>query len=306
MGDDEESFAESSMAAIRNGESPHEGLFLIITYLPLIDLLSTRAVCRSLRDAVNHDVLPWLQLSVTPPLSSRLSDNILFQLCAKARGRLTTLALINCTKITDSAIQIVSENNPFITKMYLPGCTSLTIDGIIRSVKTLTENSHTLTSLKINGIYNIDKHHLQMLNTFLHHHHHNQPSLRFYQQFKNSSVINNDDDDPIDVSICPKCDEVRIVFDCSRNDCKCRGCEICIPRCVECSGCFESDEYEEEETACNHVICSSCWLLLLPKCSFCNKPYCNLNDCRRLLHLPNFICDNCCARFVTTTAVTEE
>lgn len=291
-----------------------------------------RAVCTSLRDAVNHDILPWLQLTVTRPLSARLSDNVLLQLCAKSRGRLTALTLINCTKITDRALQIVSENNPFIKKLHVPGCTGLTLDGIVRAVKTLTERSHSLTSLKINGVYNIDKLQLQVLNSFLQQtnpYHHKQPSLRLYQQFKSSSIL-YDDDAPIDVSICPVCDEVKMVFDCSRQYCNrkkgrkvCRGCDICVPRCVECGGCFESDE-DEEETACNHTICSACWFVL-PKCSFCNKPFCMLEDCSRC-RLPNStvelserkliqrkgreqllrICDTCCARFVRTTAVVRD
>lgn len=51
----------------------------------------------------------------------------------------------------------------------------------------------------------------------------------------------------------------------------CRGCISCIPRCIECGGCFEFEEVEE--AVCGDSLCLDCWLQL-PKCNFCNRPYC--------------------------------
>lgn len=97
---------------------PHEALFFVLSYLPLSELLSMSAVCVSLRDAVERDVLPWLHIVVDLPLSYRLSDEILRRIARKADGRLRTLALINCCKISDSGLHEVVEKNPLLTKVF--------------------------------------------------------------------------------------------------------------------------------------------------------------------------------------------
>lgn len=96
---------------------PHEALFLILTYLPLFELLAMNQVCTSLRDAVNKDVLSWLNIIVDKALSLKLSDEILMKITSKANGRLRTLALMNCAKITDNGLQQVVEQNPLISKV---------------------------------------------------------------------------------------------------------------------------------------------------------------------------------------------
>lgn len=98
---------------------PHEALFLVLAYLPVFELLAMSEACMSLRDAVNKDVLPWLDIIVERPLNSWLSDEILMKITSKANGRLRTLALINCVKITDDGLQRVVEKNPFISKVWL-------------------------------------------------------------------------------------------------------------------------------------------------------------------------------------------
>ena len=97
--------------------SPHEALFLVIAYLPLFELLATSEVCVSLRDAVQKDVLPWLKIIVERPLSLRLSDEILMKITSKATGRLKTLVLMNCEKITDDGLQQIIRKNPRINKV---------------------------------------------------------------------------------------------------------------------------------------------------------------------------------------------
>lgn len=111
--------AGSSSSGVRmEAGPPHEALFLVLSYLPLFELLSMRAVCVSLRDAVEHDVLPWLHILVDRRLSSRLSDYTLGRIARKAGGRLRTLALINCFKISDSGLHEVVEKNPLLTKVF--------------------------------------------------------------------------------------------------------------------------------------------------------------------------------------------
>ncbi|KAI7993386.1 F-box protein SKIP28 [Camellia lanceoleosa] len=281
---------------------PHEALFLALSYLPLFELLAMSGVCKSLRDAVNNDILPWLNITVKQPLNSRLSDHILMRIASKANGRLRTLALINCVMITDDGLQQVIENNPHITKLHVPACTGLTPDGVIRAVKTLTDHSPNLISLKIAGIYDINKHHVEILHSILNTNlkRHNPQIQHEHKRF----TRHQETDCPIDIDICPKCDQANMVFDCPRKSCaqkrkegrsECRGCYCCIMRCVQCGKCVE---YEEPvEAVCLHALCLDCWLQL-PKCCFCNRPYCNQHADEpdqkfSLLGSSGFICAVC-------------
>ncbi|KAL3510517.1 hypothetical protein ACH5RR_029918 [Cinchona calisaya] len=130
--------------------------------------------------------------------------------------------------------------------------------------------------------------------------------LHFYHEYKDLSTFKHSSS-PIDVDICPKCDEVRLVFDCPRDSCRrkkqqqrqqkfeCRGCYICISRCEECGICIK--EEDPEEAACADMLCLGCWLRL-PKCSFCNKPYCHQhNDLKySLVGSSGYVCTDCHAR----------
>lgn len=292
---------------VKEGEEPPEAVFLVLAYLPLYELLVMSEVCRALRAAVSKDVLPWLNIIVQKPLSWRLSDDILLKITSKSNGRLSTLALINCIKITDGGLLRVIQNNPFIDKLYIPGCSGLTPEGITRAVNILSQQNHTLKILHINGIYSITKHHLNTLQSHLkadtvrQSQQNQKPFL--YHQYRNSPV-NKEGDRSLNVEVCPRCDAVRLVYDCSRVICKqirrdwfradCRGCHMCIARCVECGGCVESEEMEQ--AVCLDVLCSDCWLLL-PKCSFCNRPYCKQHSSLQISPpgpaSTGFVCEVC-------------
>lgn len=165
-----------------------------------------------------------------------------------------------------------------VSQLHVPQCTGLTPEGIIRAVTTLNQHNVTLRTVKINGIFNITKEHLQTLH----------------------SLLESDDCSSIDVGVCPKCDGVRMVYDCPLETCKrkrttgsCRGCKFCILRCEECRKCVEFDD-EESEAACEDSLCEDCWIQL-PKCSFCNKPYCNKHSYKQcvLPGSPGFVCEVC-------------
>ncbi|XP_062110169.1 F-box protein SKIP28 [Humulus lupulus] len=287
---------------------PHEALFLALAYLPVFELLAMSEVCVSLRDSVKRDdVLPWLNVVVQRPLDSRLSDQTLMRIASMARGRLTTLALVNCSQVTDHGLQCVVEQNPVIEKLFIPGCTGLTPEGVIRAVKTLSQHGHTLKNLWINGINEIEKHHLETLHSCLQNNMTKQqkpwPFLLFHE-YRNFSTIRHYKYQPmIDMEICPRCKELRAIFDCASKACKakmekssmlgCRGCIFCIPRCIECGRCFES--VEQEEAVCEDCLCLDCWLQL-PKCNFCNKPYCRQHAEEKgccSLESAGFVCEAC-------------
>ncbi|KAL4317805.1 hypothetical protein GQ457_18G025750 [Hibiscus cannabinus] len=260
--------------------APHEALFIVLAYLPLFELLSMSAVCRSLRDAVEKDVLPWLNIVVEKPLNFRLSDEILSKIGSKANGRLRTLALMNCAKITDDGLQRVIHQNPLIRKLHIPGCTGLTPDGVVTAVQKLSDRQHGLESLRINGIGNMKKEHLERIQYYLQIQQERQPLL--YHNYRKFQAYRWEEHGRvIDVEICPKCNEVRVVFDCPREECKrkrddsmtgCRTCMFCTPRCEECGKCVKNEDLED--TVCADTLCSDCWIQL-SKCNFCNKPCCS-------------------------------
>lgn len=258
---------------------PHDAMFLVLPYLSLYEVLTMSRVCTSLRDAVNNDVLLWLHVIVERPLNSRLTDETLFQITSKGNGRIQTLALINCMHITDQGLQTVVEQNPFIHELHIPACTNITPEGVLRVVKTLCQRSNCLTTLSINGIYNLQQEHLLMLASNLREnlpladrqsqqqqqqptYYHERGSVSAFKRRENRTII--------DLEVCPKCFEVRMVYDCPKGDC--RGCIFCIPRCENCGRCIIESE-EVEEGACGDTLCLDCWLQI-PKCNFCNKPYC--------------------------------
>ncbi|KAJ0669378.1 putative F-box domain, leucine-rich repeat domain superfamily, F-box-like domain superfamily [Helianthus annuus] len=98
---------------------PHESLYLVLPYLPLFELLAMAQTCKSFNDALNNDILPWLNIVVDDKLrGSRVTDEILMKITSKAMGRLRSLILVNCSKITDDGLQNVVVNNPGINKVW--------------------------------------------------------------------------------------------------------------------------------------------------------------------------------------------
>ncbi|KAG9130666.1 hypothetical protein Leryth_018068 [Lithospermum erythrorhizon] len=75
------------------------------------------------------------RIHIDQPLNQRITDDLLFQLCSKAQGSLQCLRLVECLKITDDGLRRVVESNAHLTKLCVPGCTKLSIDGIINIVK---------------------------------------------------------------------------------------------------------------------------------------------------------------------------
>lgn len=104
-------------ATTESAHTPHEALFLVLAHLDLFELVTLSQVCKSFREAINSDVLLWLDILVKPPLSLRFNDDVLLKFTSKAQGRLRSLVLINCERITDDGLQRVSEHNPYIYKV---------------------------------------------------------------------------------------------------------------------------------------------------------------------------------------------
>ncbi|KAJ6820175.1 F-box protein SKIP28 [Iris pallida] len=281
---------------------PPGALFLVLGYLRLRELLSFQRVCRSLRDAVAGDPLLWRRISVDRPLGARLHDEALLRMASRSGGMLASLALLDCPRITDGALLRIARDNPGLTQLYVPGCTSLTVDGVVRVVRWLAEHKGNLERLQIYGVRNIRREHLDILNSFLQKTDEQRvPQPFFYGSWQ--SLPYDGEGRPIDVDVCPKCRNIALVFDCTREDCRtmknrwteCKGCFFCIARCEDCGACINYEEVGEE-TACSHLLCLDCWLQL-PKCNMCNRPYCNRHGQERFATTAGssigFICEEC-------------
>ncbi|KAL0761229.1 hypothetical protein Bca101_077379 [Brassica carinata] len=94
---------------------------------------------------------------------------------------------------SESVYKLLMIVLPYLHSLYeliVTGCTELVPEGIIACVETLTKNNHKLETLHINGA--ID---LSALSTYL------------------------PQEGAIDLEVCPKCDQVRIIPPCSRETC---------------------------------------------------------------------------------------
>ncbi|URE03447.1 F-box protein [Musa troglodytarum] len=96
-------------------------LLLVLGYLRLPDLLAFQRVSRFFRDAVAGDGLLWRRIAVQSPLSGRLTDDALLRITSRAEGKLESLALMDCWRITDDGLMQVVHRNPGITKIRWDG-----------------------------------------------------------------------------------------------------------------------------------------------------------------------------------------
>lgn len=199
---------------------------------------------------------------------------------------------------------------PFYLQLFVPTCTGLTADGLVKIIQFLYECKGNLSRIRLHGICKMTKHHLDVINSLICRS--SQPDAQaLYYNHRVHEVLNTDDSRPIDVDVCPLCRNVRLVFDCTRKDCRdvkdgwshCRGCFFCVARCETCGGCIDLEELGETGLACSDFLCMDCWLKL-PKCSTCNRPYCerhsNLKE--NLSSSGQFTCQECTA-FATSLEI---
>ncbi|KAF0899291.1 hypothetical protein E2562_015937 [Oryza meyeriana var. granulata] len=283
------------------GGEPHGALLLSLAYLPLRELLSCARACRRLRDAVAGDPLLWRRVAVEPPLSHRITDEALLALTERAEGTLRSLHLLGCTRVSDAGLLRVVERNPGITELYIPRCTGLTADGVVKIVQVLYECKGNLNRLRLHGICRMTKHHLDAINSVMCNGNQQQDDQSLFYSQRVHEVLNTNDERYIDVDVCPMCTNVRLVFDCTRDGCRkkdslhqCRGCFFCVARCETCGGCIDLEELSETELACSDFLCMECWLAL-PKCSTCNRPYCRRHENLKVPLSPSgqFSCHRC-------------
>lgn len=157
-------------------------------------------------------------------------------------------------------------------QLFVPGCTRLTIEGILNIVWTHNSNKEAsgIRFLRIGGLYGVTREHFDELKSLLgtddyklksHHKPHFFHRGNFYLPY--------DDDRAIDIEMCPRCEKFRLVYDCPSEGCRvkenaaqvCRACTLCIARCANCGTCINDNEYEE--TFNLDLVCSICFKQLL-------------------------------------------
>ncbi|KAL5055425.1 hypothetical protein RYX36_036107 [Vicia faba] len=238
--------------------SPLSAIIFCLRYLGLSDLLAVERVCKYLHSTVRTDTLIWESIHVDQPLNERITDDVLLELTSRAQGKLQCLSLVECSRITDDGLRRVLEVNPKITKLSVPGCTRLSIEGIvgIKQQKYSHTDSqlqeHSRADSQLQEHFRADSQPKK---------HSNKP--HFYCRW--NLYLPCDDDRSIDIEVCPRCENLRLVYDCPAEGCQgvvghasqvCRACTLCIPRCSQCGRCINDGEYEE--TFCLELLCSHC------------------------------------------------
>ncbi|KAE9619875.1 hypothetical protein Lal_00040137 [Lupinus albus] len=251
------------------GGVPHDALYFVLGYLRVQDLLSVERVCRSLHDAVRGDPLLWRTVHIHQPLNKRITDDILVKLTSRAQGTLQSLILVNCLWITDSGLGHVLQSNPRLMKLVVPDCFRLTIEGILVNLRALkSSGTPGIKYLRIGGLTGVSRvteqqfEELKELLDASKYLQHRDQKPQFYRD--GYSHIICEDGRAIDIEVCPKCQKLRPVYDCPAESCQqkhqsgqlCRGCTLCISRCINCGRCIKDLDYEE--TFCLDLHCLNC------------------------------------------------
>ncbi|XP_022739792.1 F-box protein SKIP14-like [Durio zibethinus] len=249
------------------GAAPNDALFFSLGYLAVKDLLAVERVCRSLRDAVRSDPLLWRSIHVEHSLSKRITDDALLKLTSRAQGTLECLSLVGCVNITDDGLKHVLESNPRLTKLSVPECTRLSVEGILFNLRAFrSAGSPGIKHLRIGGCFGVTEEQFKEFQFLLGVDNSMQWREQKPQFFRQGQLhLMCDDDRAIDIEVCPRCQKLKLVYDCPSESCRrthhaaqlCRACILCIARCICCGCCFKDCDYEE--TFSLDLLCFNCW-----------------------------------------------
>ncbi|KAK8516694.1 hypothetical protein V6N11_007456 [Hibiscus sabdariffa] len=271
---EKEEFQDCEACSQVPGEAPHEALILALGYLGVQDLLVVENVCTSLRNIVQNDPLLWRSIHIVQPLNEKLTDDALLQITNRAQGSLQSLSLVDCKRISDEGLMRVVESNPKLIKLSVPGCTRLSIEGILSSLKALKSmGTQGVKHLRVGGLFGVTVNHFEELKFLLGIDNQIEQIVHkphFYN--RRNLYLSSEDDRAIDIEMCPRCQNMMLLYDCPAEGCQqkdhtaqlCRACSLCILRCLQCGRCINDGEYEE--TFSLEYLCSGCCQLELAKC----------------------------------------
>ncbi|CAK7332389.1 unnamed protein product [Dovyalis caffra] len=202
--------------------APHAAFYFALGYLGVRDLLLVETVCKSLHTTVRSDPLLWRSIHIDQPLNEKITDDVLLQLTSRAQGNLQCLSLVECPRVTDDGLKHVLENNPRLTKLSVPGCTRLSIEGVVATLKAFkTMGVHGVKHLRIGGLYGVTQKHFEELTFLLGPDRHIQQNAhKPHLYHRGNFYLSCEDDRAIDIEICPRCQNLRLLYDCPAEGCQ--------------------------------------------------------------------------------------
>ncbi|KAL6838835.1 hypothetical protein ACP4OV_031271 [Aristida adscensionis] len=258
------------------GGDAHDGMTFALGYLGLRDILSVEMVCKSLRSAVRDEPFIWRCLHIDSHLGGKISDADLLRLTQKSPGALQCLSLVRCTNITDQGLKAVLQNNRQLTKLGIFGNVRLTPQGLLDNLRSFNMVANVgIKKLRIGNLFNASKEQYEEILSLLRidksQELHKQERRIFHADCflpdlhggyaPDCFLPDLHDEYALDIEKCPCCPNYKLVYDCPAEGCNisrsgtCRGCIVCIRRCLRCGRCIDS---EYEETFSLDHLCPNC------------------------------------------------
>ncbi|NP_001353727.1 F-box protein SKIP14 [Zea mays] len=266
------------VAPVQEGNDAHEAMVFVLSYLGLRDILSVEMVCKSLHSAVRNEPFLWKCIHIDSRLGKKMSDADLLCLTQKSPGSMQCLSLMHCNNITDQGLKAVLKSNLQLTKLGIFGAFRITYQGLIDSlrsfnmetdigIKKLRVTNHVTASEaqyeELLSLMKIDKKmalHKQEPRIF----HSGRLLLDLYGGYVPDSFVPElHDEFALDIEKCPLCPNYKLVYDCPSKECKnsrhstCRGCIVCIWRCLLCGRCIDIANVFQE-SFCLGKLCRDC------------------------------------------------
>lgn len=152
-------------------------------------------------------------------------------------------------------------------QLSVPECTRLSVEGILSNLRIFKSiGSPGIKHLRIGGSFSVTEEQFEELKFLL-----NADNLLLLgaqkpQFFREGHLhLICDDDRAIDIDVCPRCQKLKLIYDCPLESCRrthntaqlCRACILCIVRCFRCGCCFKDVDYLETFTL--DFLCFNCW-----------------------------------------------
>lgn len=249
----------AAAASIQGGNDAHEGMMFVLSYLGLRDILSVEMVCKSLRSAIRNEPFLWKCIHIDSSLGKKMSDTDLLCLTQKSPGSVQCLSLDSCLNMTDQGLKAVFESNLQLTKLGIFGALRITHQGLIDNLRSFNAKAKFgIKKLRVAdrvtasepqyeellSLLRIDKYqtlHKQEPRIF----HSESPLQDLHGGYVPDCLLPDlHDEYALDIEKCPLCPNYKLVYDCPSEECKisgtCRGCIVCIRRCLHCGICIDS------------------------------------------------------------------
>ncbi|OEL18844.1 F-box protein SKIP14 [Dichanthelium oligosanthes] len=252
-------------APVQEGNDVHDGMVFVLGYLGLRDILSIEMVCKSLRSAVRNEPFLWKCIHIDSRLGKKMSDADLLCLTRKSMGSLQCLSLEGCMKVTDQGLKAVLESNLQLTKLGIFGALRITYQGLLDNLRSFNMVANTgIKKLRIANRFTASEAQYEELLSLLRIDkgqplHKQEPRIFHADSLlpdlqggyvPDCFIPDLHDEYALDIEKCPLCPNYKLVYDCPSEECKtrgsvtCRGCVICINRCMQCGRCIDNEYHE--------------------------------------------------------------